>query len=105
MITEITDSNFDQIVLQSSSTVFVDCFTEWCGPCKSLKPILSKVEEANSDKMTLGMLDIEQNPALAARLKVTSIPKVIVFHKGEEIESFSGLRPQQDYEDILSDLN
>jgi thioredoxin 1 len=95
----ITESNFEEIV-QEDSVVFVDCHAEWCGPCKALKPVLLELEK-NNDKMTLGFLDIDTNPELAARLKIASIPKVVVFRNGEEITSISGLRPKDAYQKII----
>ena len=100
MPTTITDDNFDQEVLQSDSLVFVDCYAEWCTPCKALKPLLLELE-SNNKKLKLGLLDIDHNPASAKRLKVVSIPKVIVFHGGEEITSISGVRPKADYQEII----
>jgi len=99
-MTTLTDSNFDQEVLNSNSLIFVDCYADWCGPCKLLKPLLLKLEENNKD-LKLCFLDIDQNPKLAALLKVASIPKVVVFNKGEEITSVSGIRSEADYQDII----
>lgn len=98
---EITSDNFDQEVLKGS-LVFVDCYADWCSPCKALKPVLSELEDANQVKLTL--LDVDKNPDLAARLKVASIPKVVVFRDGEEVTSVSGLHPKSDYQEIIDDL-
>lgn len=103
MTTTITDNNFDQEVLQSDSLVFVDCYAEWCSPCKALKPLLLELESKN-ERMKLGLLDIDHNPELAQRLKVTSIPKVVVFHSGEEVASISGIRSEADYQKIINNF-
>ncbi len=100
MSTTITDTNFDQEVLQSDSLVFVDCYAEWCSPCKALKPLLADLENDN-EGLKLGLLDIDPNPALAKRLKVATIPKVVVFRNGEEVTSVSGVRSRADYQEII----
>lgn len=101
---EITDSNFDGEVLSSDIPVFVDCFTEWCGPCKLLKPMLADLETANAGKMKLGLLNIETNPGLAAKLNVTAVPKVVVFYGGKRIESVIGIRSKADYQELIDSL-
>ena len=100
MSTIITDTNFDQEVLQSDSLVFVDCYAEWCSPCKSLKPLLAELEIDN-DNLKLGLLDIDPNPQLAKRLKIVTIPKVVVFRNGEEVTSISGVHLRADYQEII----
>lgn len=100
-MTTITDDNFDQEVLQSDSLVFVDCYAEWCGPCKALKPLLIELEEKNNG-LKVGFLDIDDNPKLAKRLKVTSVPKVVVFCNGKEIDSILGVRSKADYQEIIT---
>lgn len=99
MATDITDSNFDQEVLNVDSLVFVECYAEWCGPCKVLKPRLLELERNEGFK--LGFLDVDQNPELTKRLKVASIPKVVVFRNGEEVTSVSGVRSKEDYQEII----
>lgn len=101
MTTTITDNNFDQEVLQSDSLVFVDCYAEWCTPCKALKPLLLELESQN-EGLKLGLLDIDQNPELAQRLKVASIPKVVVFRNGEEITSIYGVRAKAAYQEVIN---
>lgn len=102
-MTTITDSNFDQEVLQSNSLVFVDCYAEWCSPCKALKPLLLELESKNK-RLKLGFLDIDHNPESAQRLKIASIPKVVVFHNGEEVASISGVRSEADYQKIINEF-
>ncbi|MHA2279450.1 MAG: thioredoxin family protein [Promethearchaeota archaeon] len=101
MATTITDSNFDSEVLQSDKLVFVDCFAEWCTPCKALKPMLAELAEKNGTKLKLGLLDIDENPQSVARLNVTSIPKVVAFKDGKEVSQFLGVRSKADYQDLI----
>lgn len=100
MSTNITDANFDQEVLQSDSLVFVDCYAEWCSPCKALKPLLVELETTNNG-LKLGLLDIDPNPESAQRLKIATIPKVVVFRNGEEVISISGIHSRAYYQEII----
>ena len=104
MTTQITDSNFDSEVLGSDKIVFVECFADWCEPCKALKPLLVEIANANPDTLKLGLLDVECNPNLSERLKITSIPKVVIFKNGEQVTEILGVRPKKDYQDIIGDL-
>ena len=99
------DTQFEEEVIQSDVPVFVDCLTEWCGPCKALKPILQELEDENKGKVKIALLDIEHNEKLAHRLNVTSVPKVVVFSNGEQVAEFVGLRPKQDYQAVLDGLH
>lgn len=101
MTIDITEENFDQEVLKG--LVFIDCYADWCSPCKALKPLLLDLEK-NNEKLKLGLLDIDHNPSLAVRLKVASIPKVVVFRDGEEITSITGVRPKADYQELIDSL-
>ena len=100
---EITDSNFEDVV-SSQIPVFIDCFAEWCGPCKLLKPLLEELEAENSGKMTLGILNVENNPQVALKLNITAVPRVVVYRDGKEVASIIGVRPKQDYQQFLDEL-
>ena len=102
MIITITDDNFDAEVREYDDVVLVDCFAEWCSPCKALKPLLTEIAEESGVKV--GLLDIEANPGLAHELSVTSIPKVVIFKKGEQVTEMLGVRSKKDYQDIIDSL-
>ena len=97
----ITDANFKEEVLGSELLVFVDIYAEWCSPCKNLKPLLIGLEQNNSSVMKLGFLDVDFNPELTTQLKVVSIPKVVVFYKGEKIADLVGIQAKAKYQEIL----
>lgn len=104
MITTITDDNFESEVLESDQIVLVDCYAEWCGPCKALKPLLAKLADKSKGGVKLGMMDVEANSKLTVKLKVTSVPKVVIFKGGEQISELLGVRGESDYQDVIDSL-
>ncbi len=71
---ELNESNFDREVLQSSQPVVVDFWAEWCGPCKMLAPVLDEIAREKQGQATVGKVNIDEHPNLAARFNVQSIP-------------------------------
>jgi thioredoxin 1 len=90
----LTDSNFkDEIV---EGLVLVDFWAPWCAPCRMLGPILEEVSK-ELDDITIGKLNVDENPQTAQEFQVMSIPLVILFKDGEAVESMIGLRPKEAY--------
>ena len=91
---DVTDSTFQQDVLQSGKTVLVDFWAEWCGPCKMVAPVLDEIAGENKEKLTIAKLDIDRNPATARDYQVMSIPTMIVFQDGKPVKQIVGARPK-----------
>jgi len=91
---DVTDSTFQQDVLQSGKTVLVDFWADWCGPCKMVAPVLDEIAGENKDKLTVAKLDIDRNPATARDYQVMSIPTMIVFQDGKAVKQIVGARPK-----------
>ncbi len=90
--TTLSDKNFEQEVLKSPQPVLVDFFAEWCGPCKIQAPIIEELAEEYKDQIKVGVLDIDQSQEAANKYQVTSIPTLVIFNKGQEVERFMGLQ-------------
>ena len=85
-ITHITDSSFDQEVLQSDVPVLVDYWAEWCGPCKMIAPILDEIAADYAGKLKITKLNIDDNPATPPKFGIRGIPTLMIF-KGGDVQS------------------
>jgi thioredoxin 1 len=86
----LTDSSFDEEIMNSDTPVLVDFWAEWCGPCKLVAPILDEIAEEKSGSMRLAKLNIDDNIRTAQRFGVMSIPTMILFKNGEEVRRIVG---------------
>jgi|TARA_X000000950_G_C13888400_1_gene649828 thioredoxin 1 len=81
----VTDSDFSSAVLESEKPVLVDFWAEWCGPCKTIAPILKEISDEYSDKLTVAKVDVEANPNTPVQYSVRGIPALMIFNRGEVI--------------------
>ena len=91
MVVEITQGNFEQIVLKSEKPVLLDFYAAWCGPCKLLHPVLEELSEEFADQILVGRVDVDLNVELTANHKVMNIPTVLLLKNGERIDKEVGL--------------
>jgi thioredoxin 1 len=94
----LTDSNFKDEI--SEGLLLVDFWAPWCAPCRMLGPILEEIDKEFND-ITIGKLNVDENPQTAQEFRIMSIPLVILFKDGEAVESLLGLRPKQAYLDAI----
>ncbi|MBV8691704.1 MAG: thioredoxin [Actinobacteria bacterium] len=94
---DVTDATFQTDVIERSKQVpvVVDLWAEWCGPCKTLGPIIEKVIDETGGKVVLAKVDVDANPQVAQAFRVQSIPAVYALRNGEIVDSFIGALPEQ----------
>ena len=95
-IITLTQVNFGNEVLQSTSPVLVDFWAEWCNPCRALTPILDELADEYAGRVKIGKVNIEEHQGLAAEYGVRAIPTLLLFHKGQVAEQIVGLRSKRD---------
>lgn len=98
MAKEITTANFETEVLKSEKPVLIDFWATWCGPCMRQGPV---VEELAEEGYAVGKVDVDQNMALAQQFRVVSIPTLILFKNGAEVQRFVGLTSKEDLKNAL----
>jgi thioredoxin 1 len=97
-LSEVTDATFEQKVTQSDRPVVVDFWAPWCGPCRVIGPILEDMAAQHGERVTFTKLNVDDNPQVAGRFNVLSIPTVILFENGEPQETVIGARSKSHYE-------
>jgi thioredoxin 1 len=100
----VTDATFDREVLQSSTPVLVDFWAEWCGPCKMISPVLEEIAEEHQGKVTIAKLNVDENPEIAMRYGVMSIPTLALFMGGVEKKRLIGAMPKRNIVTELSEF-
>ena len=90
----VTDANFEDEVIQSETPVLVDFWAEWCGPCKMIAPVLDEIATELDGKLTIGKLDVDENQSTAMAFGVMSIPTLMLFKGGQQVETIVGF-PQK----------
>lgn len=102
MVQDITADNFDDIVLGSDHPILVDFYAEWCGPCKSVAPIIDEIAEEYADELVVGKVNIDTQAELSRRYDVMSIPTIVLFKDGEEVDRKTGFSGRGGYDELLA---
>lgn len=93
---KFTDDNFESEVLKSDKPCLVDFFATWCGPCKTMGPVIEEIANEYDGKVKVGKLDIDENPNMVSKYQIMSVPTMIVFKNGEPVKTFVGLTEKED---------
>ena len=100
-IINITQSNFDALVLNSDKTVLLDFWAPWCGPCRMVAPILEQIAAERED-VIIGKVNVDEEMEIAREYGIVSIPTLIVVKNGMEVDKAIGYRPKADILDLLA---
>jgi len=96
----VTDSNFDETI-KKRPLILIDFWAPWCGPCRALAPTTEELAKEYAGKVTIGKLNVDENPNMAERFQVFSIPTLILMKDGCEIDRIVGLCPKKHIEAVL----
>ncbi len=94
MTVEVTDANFEELVLNSDKPVLVDFWAEWCGPCRMVGPIVKELSEDYKDKVVVTKMDVDSNPGTSVKFGIRNIPTILFFKNGEVVDKQVGAVPK-----------
>jgi thioredoxin 1 len=94
MAKQFTDSSWEQDVLGSDKPVLVDFWAEWCGPCRMIGPLVEELSSEYEGKAVVGKLNVDENPGVASKYGIRSIPTLLVFKGGEVVDKIVGAVPK-----------
>lgn len=103
MIT-LTDSNFDDEVLKLKLPILVDFWASWCGPCLMAGPVIEELAKEYKGKIKVGKLNVDENPKIAEKYGILSIPTVIIFKEGKEIKRQVGFVGKEGYKKLIEEI-
>ena len=101
MVNTFNEENFEEEVLKTEKTVIVDFYADWCMPCKMMSPIIDSIAEESISNLKVGKINVDENPNLAEKFGVMSIPTLIIMKDGNEVNKSIGLIHKEDLEKLM----
>ena len=95
---DITDQTFSQEVLSFSGPVLVDCWAPWCGPCRMVTPVLEQLASKYAGRVKIAKLNVDENPVTSSQYGIQSIPTMLLFKNGKQVNTLVGALPKQEIE-------
>lgn len=94
MALEITDANFEELVLKADKPVLVDFWAEWCGPCRMVGPVVEELAKDFDGKAIVGKVNVDHNPEISVKFGIRNIPALLIFKDGEIVDKQIGAVPK-----------
>ncbi len=104
MALEITDTNFEDLVVKSDKPVMIDFWAVWCGPCRMIAPIVEEMSGEYDGKAVIGKVDVDSNPAIAMKYGIRNIPTVLFVKNGQVVDKQVGAAPKHVFTNKLNAL-
>lgn len=97
MALELTDTNFQDKVLDSDKLTVVDFWAEWCGPCRAIGPVIEELSKEYDGKINVGKVNVDHNPNVTVQYAVTSIPAILFIKNGKVVDKLVGAQPKSNF--------
>lgn len=104
MTIEVTESNFEELVLKSDKPVLLDFWAEWCGPCRVIAPYVKEISEEFEGRAVVGKVDVDSNPGISAKYGIRNIPTILFIKDGEVADKQVGAVPKKNLVEKLNAL-
>ncbi len=101
---KVDDSSWESDVMQSPEPVMVDFWAVWCGPCQMVAPIVEELAKEYAGKLRVRKLNTDENPEVAGRYQIMSIPTILFFMYGQAVEKLVGVRPKRQFKEVIDSL-
>ncbi len=98
MATQLTDTNFNELVIKENTVAMVDFWAEWCGPCRMIGPSVEELSKEYEGKAVIGKLNVDDNPNIASTFGIRSIPTILFFKNGKIVDKQVGVVPKAELE-------